>query len=142
MGQVRAAHWIRDHSDVDDVVMTNRHCSVPRDDPADGCDSRRWLVAAYGERQMLLEGWTAVPKSAEIAPEGRDSITVAYWKPELLALNDGFIANPSRAAARDLYERGVRWVYVENTRPHARTLEPFATERFRARGVRVYELEP
>ena len=140
--QVRAARWIHNHSDDDDLVMSNRHCIQPRDEPSDGCDSRRWLVAGYSERQVLLEGWNAVPKTVEIAPHGRDSVTVPYWKPDLLRLNDGFIARPTAEAADRLRDMGVRWVYVEYTRPHADTLEPFAQKRFHAPGVDVYELEP
>ena len=139
--QVDAARWIRDHSEVDDMVMTNRHCTTPRE-PVDGCDSRRWLVTAFSERQSLVEGWTATPRATRIAPEGRDSVTVDYWKPEILRLNDGFIANPTAAAAERLRDLGVRWVYVDHTRPHATTLEPFATLRYSNRDADVYELTP
>jgi hypothetical protein len=136
--QIEAARWIRDHSDVDDLVMTNRHCTTPV--RPRGCDSRHWTVAAFTERQVLVEGWTATPMSASLAPEGRDSITVDYWKPELLELNDRFIANPSADAAEELRSLGVDWVYVDHTRPFARTLEPYATLRYSNRGVDVYEL--
>lgn len=105
-----------------------------------GRDSRRWVVAAFSERQMLLEGWTATPRSTDLAPLGRQSIYIDYWKPELLALNDGFIANPDAAAAAKLSAMGVRWVFVDFTRPHARTLEPFAQLRFHTPGADVYEL--
>ena len=137
--QIEAARWIRDHSSIEDKVMTNRHCTTPKA-PERGCDNRRLVVAAFSERQMLLEGWTATPRSVEEAPLGRRSLTVAYWKPELLALNDGFIARPDAEAAAKLRAMGVRWVFVDFTRPHARTLEPFAHLRFRNPGAEVYEL--
>jgi hypothetical protein len=136
-GQIDAARWIRDHSDVDDVVMTNRHCTTPME-PVN-CDSRRWTVAAFTERQVLLEGWTATPMSAKLGPKGRDSITVNYWKPDLLRLNDGFIADPTESAAQELRRRGVRWIFVDHTRPYAPTLEPYATLRYQSPGVDVYE---
>jgi hypothetical protein len=139
--QIDAARWIRDHSHVDDIVMTNRHCTTPRD-PFGTCDSRRWLVSAYSERQMLVEGWTATPRATKIAPEGRESITVDYWKPDLLRLNDDFIAQPSAAAAAQLRKLGVRWIYVDHTRPHAKTLEPHAEHRFSTPDADVYELVP
>jgi hypothetical protein len=139
--QVDAARWIRDHSEVDDLVMTNRHCTTPRE-PVAGCDSRRWLVTAFSERQALVEGWTATPRATRIAPRGRDSITVDYWKPEILRLNDGFIAEPTADAAQRLRDLGVRWVYVDHTRPHAATLEPFASLRYSNRDADVYELVP
>lgn len=137
-GQIDAARWIRDHSDVDDVVMTNRHCNTPA--PRRKCDSRRFSVAAYSERQVLVEGWTYTPMAVKLAPSGRDYITVDYWEPELLALNDGFITQPTEDAADELRQRGVRWVFVDDTVRHARTLGPFAALRFQAPGVDVYEL--
>lgn len=137
-GQVDAARWIRDHSGADDLVMSNRHCVSPKD-PMAGCDSRRMVVAAYSERQMLVEGWTATPRSAEEGPHGHDSITVPYWHPDLLALNDGFIAAPTEASARELRERGVRWIFVDHTRPFASSLAPYAVLRHRFSGVDVWE---
>lgn len=136
-GQVDAARWIRDHSDVDDLVMTNRHCTTPAE-PIN-CDSRRFVVAAFTERQVLLEGWAYTPKSTELGPNGRDSLTVNYWKPELLRLNDGFIAKPTEDAARELRDQSVRWIFVDHTRPHAKTLEPYAKLRYQSPGVDVYE---
>jgi len=136
--QINAARWIRDHSSIDDVVMTNRHCITPV--APHRCDTRRWVVAAFSERQMLLEGWTATPRSTDLAPLGRQSIYIDYWKPELLALNDGFIAKPDAVAAAKLSGMGVSWVFVDYTRPHARTLEPFAHLRFHTPGADVYWL--
>ena len=137
-GEIDAARWIRDHSDVNALVMTNRHCTTTVD-PTNGCDSRRFVVAAFSERQVLVEGWTATPESAKLGPHGTDSVTVAYWHPDLLALNDGFIAHPTAAAAAALRAMGVKWIYVDHTRPYAATLEPYATLRFQASGVDVYE---
>jgi hypothetical protein len=135
--QIEASRWIRDNSDVGDLVMTNRHCitsTLP-----DNCDNRRFVVAAFGERQVLVEGWTPAPKAQDIAPEGRDSITVNYWHPELLALNDRFIAAPSEGDATQLRDLGVRWIFVDHTVRYAETLEPYAELRFQNPGVDVYE---
>ena len=138
--EIDAARWIRDHSSVDDIVMTNRHCSTPVA-PAH-CDTRRFVVAAFSERQVLLEGWTGTPRSSALAPVGAGAIFVNYWNPGLLALNDGFIARPDAAAAARLGALGVRWVFVDVSRPHATTFEPFARLRFRTPGASVYELPP
>lgn len=136
--QIDAARWVRDHSDPHDLVMTNRHC-VGTGEPV-RCDSRRFVVAAFTERQVLLEGWTATPMSAKLGPRGRDSITIDYWDQDLLALNDGFIAAPDAAAADRLRALGVRWVLADATRPRAATLEPFATLRHSTADIDVYEL--
>jgi hypothetical protein len=136
--QIAAARWIRDHSDPQDLVMTNRHCTRPVAPVK--CDSRRYVVGAFSERQMLVEAWTPTVEAYKIAPTGRGSITVDYWKPDILALNDGFIKKPDAHMERRLQELGVRWVLVDFTRPHAPTLEPFAKERMRNSAAAVYEL--
>ncbi len=140
VGEIDAARFIRDHSGVDDMVMTNRHCTTPMA-PDANCDSRRFVVAAFSERQVLLEGWTATPESAKLAPKGRDSITINYWKPELLALNDGFIADPTADGAAQLEKMGVKWIFVDHTRPYASpaAFAPYATLRYQTSGVDVYE---
>ncbi|GAB3878353.1 hypothetical protein [Terrabacter terrigena] len=138
-GQIDVARYIRDHSGVDDLVMTNRHCTVPRQ-PFGGCDSRRWIVTAFSERQALVEGWTATPEATRVAPHGRDSITVDYWKPDILRLNDRFTRTPDVADQKALWDLGVRWVYLENTMPHAQSLAPYAEERFRTADASAWQL--
>jgi len=98
------------------------------------------VVAAFSERQVLLEGWANTQLSTTLAPLSQESTLANYRKPELLALNDGFIAKPDAAAAIRLSAMGVRWVFVDFTRPHARTLEPFAHLRFHTQGADVYQL--
>lgn len=140
MQMIRAARFIRDHSGRNDLVMTNTHCAEVTDDPSDGCDSREFLVAAYSQRQVLVEGWTATPRSAAEGPHGRDSITVPYWHPGLLALNDGFIKAPTASAAADLWKRGVRWIFADHRRPWSTDLGQFADLRLHNRDVSVYQL--
>jgi hypothetical protein len=138
-GQIAAARWIRAHSDPDDLVMTNRHCRGPE---KPGCDRRRFFVAAYSERRVLIEGWayTKRANSLNVGTPGYDPRSGPFWDPALLALNDGFVSDPSREAGRELSDLGVRWVFVDVTGPHAPTLEPFAQLRFKSATARVYEL--
>jgi hypothetical protein len=91
---------------------------------------------------MLVEAWTPTVEANKLGPEGRESITVDYWKPDILALNDGFIAKPDEDRKQRLQQLGVRWIMVDFTRPHAPTLEPFAQERMRNGWAAVYELPP
>lgn len=140
-GQIAAARYIERHSAVHDLVMTNRHCLVPQS-PVGGCDSRRFVVSAYSKRQALLEGWGTSPTAARLAPHGEDSIFMAYWNPALLQLNDGFYARPTPTAAKRLWDKGVRWIYVENTMRHAATLAPYATLRYRNDDAAAWQLHP
>lgn len=129
-GQIDAAIFIREHSSSDDVVMTNRHCTKPANqDLPDGCEARRWVVAAYSQRQVLIEGWSVTPTSSEVERYKNRSMDLPFWDSALLNLNDDFIAAPSKRAHKQLWDMGVRWVYVEETRPAAATLEPFAVLR-------------
>jgi hypothetical protein len=135
--EIVAARWIRDHSGINDLVMTNRHCARPV--APDNCDDRWFVVTAFSERQVLVESWTATPESAKLGPRGRENQTVNYWHPDLLALNDAFIASPTASAAAQLKKLGVKWIYVDHTRPYASTLEPYAKLMYRNPGVDVYE---
>ncbi|WP_148574249.1 hypothetical protein [Nocardioides caldifontis] len=137
--QVEAARYVRDHSDPDELVMSNRHCRSPRRQAT--CDARRFFVAAYTERSVLLEGW-AYTMRANTSVESPDENprTVPFWDPELLELNDGFYTDPTRQAAEELYERGVRWVFVDHTAPYDEAIGDHAVERFRSANATVYEL--
>ncbi len=138
MAQTDAARWIRDHSDRHDLVMTNRHCVHPVT-PASLCDSRRWVVTAFSERQLLIEGWTTTPRASREAPLGRLSLTVPYWNPERLALNDSFYTAPTAEAARRLWDLGVRWVFVDRVLPSV-DLAPFAVLRLENADAQVWQL--
>ncbi len=139
--EVTAYRWIRDHSDVDDLVMTNRHCRVIAEEP---CGHRRFFLTAYSERRVLVEGWSYTTGARRQFQTGafEKYDQVPFWDEDLLALNDGFIEHPTAEAAEELYDLGVRWVAVHKTSPHARTLEPYARLRLRTKYVTVYELQP
>ncbi|MEO8850782.1 MAG: hypothetical protein ABI360_03530, partial [Allobranchiibius sp.] len=138
-GQLDAATYIGDHSATGDLVMTNRHCGRPVT-PDQPCDSRRWVVSAFSGRQSLVEAWGTTPTSAKLRPRGRELITLPYWNPSLLRLNDGFIDAPTKAAQRELWARGVRWVYVDRLLPHAASLSPFAELRYRNTDASAWQL--
>jgi hypothetical protein len=140
LDEINAARYIRDHSNVNDLVMTNRHCTTPIA-AGNNCDSRHFVVAAFSERQMLVEAWTATPESAKLGPNGRDSITVNYWNKDLLDLNDRFIADPNPYDAKALKDDGVKWIYVDHSVAYASpaAFAPFATLRYQNPGVDVYE---
>jgi hypothetical protein len=136
--QIAAARWIRDHSQVTDLVMTNRQCSKPV--APNRCDTRHYVVSAFSERQVLVEAWAPALRGLELAPRGSESRNVNYWKPELLKLNNEFIAQPDAVKAQRLRQLGVRWVFVDHSRPYANTLEPWAELQFTSRDADVYRM--
>ncbi|NUS49911.1 MAG: hypothetical protein HOQ22_02580, partial [Nocardioidaceae bacterium] len=135
--EVRAARWLRDHSQRDDLVMTNRHC---RAGTGPHCDHRRFVVAAYAERGLLLEGWAYTRTSNRLGTDEVSGNRVGFWNQDLLRLNDGFLTDPNAADARRLWDLGVRWAFVQRSAPHADTLAPYATEKAHFGPVRIYRL--
>lgn len=138
-GDVDALLWLRDHSDPDDRVITNNHCWRSQDDP---CDRRRFFVAAYAERQVLIEGWTYNRRASKLyADHGSSHFKDSqFWDQELLALNDGFIEDPSAESAQKLWDLGVRWVVVWDGAPHAETLEPYAEKVHEGTTTTIYRM--
>lgn len=137
--EVTAARWIREHSEPGDLVMTNDHCRTG----TDPCDHAEFTVGAFSERRVLLEGWAYTKRiNAEAAELGVAHRYLDFWDPELLALNDGFVEQPTEAAQRELYELGVRWVYVDRRLQHAEDLGPYAERRFENKLITVHELLP
>jgi hypothetical protein len=135
--QVEAARWLRDRSGPRDVVVTNRHCAVP-DAPA--CDSRRFVVTAYTERRVLVEGWAYTPTWFE-SPTGPDGPAFRpFWDPELLALNDALFTDPSEEVVRRLVAHGARWAFVDRTAPASDRLGRHAELAHETEWAAVYRL--
>jgi hypothetical protein len=151
-GAMKAGRWLRDHSDPRDVVATNSHCRRG----SRGCDSRDFWVAAYSERQVVVEGWSYTEAAFETG--GLWDLTLArspFWDPQLLAANDDVFYRPTAEnVAAFTRQHGVRWlVAVRGVPTPARganvpSAEPdpnlgsFAVERYRAGDVVVYETRP
>ena len=92
-----AMNWIRDNTDPDDLIATNRRCLQN-----DFCGFPKWyLVSALAHRQILLESnSTGLSDENPLVDERR-------------ALSENFASHPTAEMAKRLYELGVRWHYVE-----------------------------
>lgn len=134
--QMEAAGWLRDHAGVDDVVMTNRHCASPT---WVNCDSRRFPITAFTERQALLEGWAYTRSWAK---GGGGDYYARFWDPPLQDLNDGFIENPDARQAEALYDLGVRWIFIDKTEEWSSDLDEFAAPVYETEWALVFELHP
>lgn len=140
---VRAAQWIRDHSDVDDVVVTNVLCSNGSTREVDVCDNQTFWVTAYAERRTVVSGWGYTATSNGLASEAglANSWQLPFWdQPRLDAVRD-FLSRPTTSGARQLAERGACWVLAV---PGHDEVSPFLPEvaapAFRAGDVVVYRL--
>lgn len=115
VGGLEAATWLREHSGSEDVVATNSHCLLP----GVRCDHRTFWMAAFVERQMLVEGWAYTAISADrAARSGEDVRYIDFWKPRLLTDNDQAFADPtpqSLAVLHDTYK--VSWLLVDERYP-------------------------
>lgn len=138
--QVAAARWIRSHTEAADLVVSNRHCRV---DETDGCDVRRFFVAAYSERSVVVEGWAYTRSSTATAVRAGEGLyRPAFTDPQLLALNDRFIRDPNPADARSLYRLGVRMVFIDVGGIPAGDLRETSVLRFDSPRAQVWELRP
>jgi hypothetical protein len=135
--QVEAARWIRDHSRPDDIVMTNRHCSHPT---WASCDSRRFHVAAYTERRVLVEGWAYTESWIRTAEVSQGPAFKPFWDQELLELNDQFLRAPDAATAERLGDAGVRWLFIDKTVAYSTRLKALAAPRLETQWAWVLEL--
>jgi hypothetical protein len=133
---IGAARWLHDHSNPDDLVATDLHCTSYAVANAP-CNPTSFWVSAYSERNVLVEGWAYTVKSV-ILPDGE---LAPFWDPALLAANDLTFTNPSAAAVAKLRdEYGVRWLLADMTRTDSEALGRYADLRYRDGQFAVYEL--
>jgi hypothetical protein len=151
-GAIEASRWLRDHSDPLDVVATNSHCRQQ----VNGCDSRDFWLAAFTERQILIEGWSYTETALEQGDVWDGLLArTTFWDQPLLAANDAVFYRPTAAdVAAFTRANHVKWlVSVAHTQdptniPKTRLLTAnpelgkFATERFHSGDVTVYQVNP
>ncbi|MCW2754123.1 MAG: hypothetical protein JWQ32_1534 [Marmoricola sp.] len=116
-GGIGAARWLRAHSATDDLLATNVHCQ--RAQPVQ-CVPRSFWIAAYAERQVLVEGWSYVSRwSVGEHPPADENVTVGpFWDPVRLRNNDAAFNHPSPSTIGLLSRRyHVRWLFVDTRFP-------------------------
>jgi hypothetical protein len=107
-----AAQWLRRNSKPGELIATNAHCIVKRDNL---CDSRHFWLAALSERPVLIEGWSYSNQATRIAlTTGGNPSLIPYWNREELAANDIAFTAPTPAVIERLRKAGVRWLYADN----------------------------
>lgn len=138
-GTRRAARWLRDNSDPDDLVATNAHCRRSRKK----CDNLHFWFSAFSERRFLVEGWGFTAKAnAMYGDDGSPPVYAPFWDQALLAANDQVFSDPGAAAVERLRrEYAVRWLFVdEDASRVSPELGRYAVLRFRAGKCAIYQL--
>lgn len=144
--EVAAARWIRDHSDPDTIIATNRHCLndqvFPGTGPVNACYVVSFWVSAWSERRVLVEGWAYAGKAVEGQLEnGRPYPTQPFWDKSLLVANDGFFESPTAKEAAFLCKRGATYALLDRRfQPDLSSLEPVAKKVFANSDAEVYRL--
>lgn len=149
-GAIEAGRWLRDHSDPLDVVATNSHCRAD----VGGCDSRDFWLAAYSERQIVVEGWSYTEQAFETGGLWDGTLARStFWDQPLLTANDDVFYAPTAANVAGFSKaHGVRWLVsvattqtpTEIQRTELVTASPqlgrYATERYRDGAITIYEV--
>lgn len=116
-GHIAALTWLREHSDQNDVVATNRFC-IPG---VEACISKWFLVSALSQRRMLIEGGyfdaRHVPSSVEA---------------EKIMFSKEFAEHPTTLGTDWLLDHGITWVFVDYVAQDSgiRSWEPYGTTVF------------
>ncbi len=139
--EMRAALWLREHTDPDERVATNVHCRPVRTTPH--CDARAYWVTGLGGRRALVESWAYADDV--VAAHGRDGYGYPRQPapdPALFALNERVFTDPTPtdlARLRDTH--GVRWLLADtNAGPVSTDLARLAPVRYTAGPVTIHEL--
>lgn len=122
---VVALTWLRNNSNQDDIVATNRYC-IPKVEP---CSPRWFLVSAISRRRMLIEGGYAFNLSEDREERRKFSIQ--------------FAENGDMESANWLKKNRVRWVFVDYSAQESgkRSWEPFGLVVFRNAGASIVQLK-
>ncbi|GAA1591018.1 hypothetical protein GCM10009789_51180 [Kribbella sancticallisti] len=134
-----AARWLRRNSKPGELVATNAHCIIQREEI---CDSRHFWIAALSERPVLVEGWSYSNQANRISVRtGVNPSLLPYWDEQELAANDAAFTAPSAAVIERLRRIGVRWLYADNRAGQvAPNLKSFVRLRHATLDATIYEL--
>jgi len=116
-GHIAALSWLREHSDQNDVVATNRFC-IPG---VESCISKWFLVSALSHRRMLIEGGYF---DASHLPNSAEAEKIKYSKE--------FAEHPTTQGTVWLLDHGVTWVFIDYVAQDSglRSWEPYGTTMF------------
>lgn len=135
-----AARWLRRNTQPGELIATNAHCIIQRDNV---CDSRHFWLAALSERPVLVEGWSYSNQANRIALETNSNPSlIPYWDSGKLATNDTAFKSPSADIIQRLRNAGVRYLFADH---RAGAVSPklgdFVSIRHATLDVTIYEIK-
>jgi hypothetical protein len=135
-----ASDWLRDRSNPDDVLATNKFCISKA---AVTCiDPKYFGVSSTTQRQMLIEGPYYVVSGPHFSSQPNVSDETKYpgWVKERLDLSRGFADKPNAEIKAKLREYGVDWFYLFKENTTNRNWEPYGTVMYENTEVAIIKL--
>ena len=141
-GELAALTWLRENSNVNDILATNRFC-IPL---SDSCDAKWFLVSAITHRRMLIEGYnrgTDDVSQDERLPEWAKALSQPLWAQQRLLHSLGFAEFPNISDYEYLRSNSVAWMVVDHTAQFSgtRSWHPFAEVAFQNQDMSVLRLK-
>ena len=133
IGTAAAANYVKNNSNINDVLATNSHCVGPEE--KNSCIARVFSLTALSERRTFIEGWayTTCPL--------REALNNEYWNQPLLELNQIVVVKSDPSSANLLTQYGVRWLVIDQRRPHANDFSNIAEKKFQSGQVQVWKIK-
>jgi hypothetical protein len=123
---IEALHWLRENSQLNDVVAVNRYC-IPG---IDSCVSKWALVTALSHRRALIEGGYF------------DATQPPNWAKEKIRNSIDFAEQPNTKNHKWLLEQNVTWVVVDHSSQASglRNWDPFGENVYQNKFVTIVKL--
>jgi hypothetical protein len=133
LGTAAAADYVKNNSNINDVLVTNRHCVGLEEKKS--CIARVFSLTALSERRVFIEGWayTTCPL--------REALNNEFWNQPLLDLNQRVVETSDSSSTFLITRYGVRWIVIDQRRPHAPDFSNIAEKKFQSGQVQVWKIK-
>jgi hypothetical protein len=133
VSEIEALTWIRKNLPTDAIIATNR--TLCREVSPCKIDESRFLVSAFAQRRVLLEG-------PRFVVGGRP---YPMWAQDRIEVSLDFVDAPNKLSAKRLTDLGVGWYYVLKSQAKLnfsqQNLTGFGTISFENQDVLIIELK-
>ena len=126
---VLAAEWVKRHIHRDENMFTNRQC-IQVDTPIEKCDGLWFFASALTSRQFLIEGDGYAIKS------GKSALT--RIENQILSLRFSLV--PNESDAKLLWEKNVRWGWIDRRVSQQSEWGEFAQEVYSNEDISIIKL--